>query len=94
MKPLNLLRIVWPSFLITIAQVGVLFTFIDPSDIRWLSETYELSRQAVYTFGFFLLGHGQRRMCLDAVPCPTAPSLRVAVASAPLRRPRPLRPLL
>ena len=54
MKPLNLLRIVWPSFLITIAQVGVLFTFIDPSDIRWLSETYELSRQAVYTFGFFL----------------------------------------
>lgn len=54
MKPLNLLRIVWPSFLITIAQVGVLFTFIDPSDMRWLSETYELSRQTVYTFGFFL----------------------------------------
>ena len=54
MKSFNLLRIVWPSFLITIAQVGLLFTFIDPSEILWLSESYELSRQGVYTFCFFL----------------------------------------
>lgn len=54
MKLALFLRVLWPSFLVTIAQVGVLFTFVDPSEILWLVDAYDVSRQGVYTFGFFL----------------------------------------
>ena len=54
MKSYNLLRILWPSFLITSAQIAVLFTFVDPAEMMWISNVYDLTRQGVYTFGFFL----------------------------------------
>jgi hypothetical protein len=54
MKSFNLLRILWPSFLVTAVQIGVLFTLIDPTEVLWLGDHPEFTRQGVYTLGFFL----------------------------------------
>ena len=54
MKSFNLLRILWPSFLITSVQIAVLFTLIDPVEVLWLGDNHDFSRQGVYTLGFFL----------------------------------------
>ena len=54
MKSFSLLRILWPSFLVTSAQIAVLFALVDPAEIGWLSDAYDFTRQGVYTIGFFV----------------------------------------
>lgn len=45
--------ILWPSFLTAGLLSGVVFAFIDPADILFLS-SYQLGTSLVYALGFFL----------------------------------------
>ena len=50
----NLMWIFWPSFLMAGAATGLLFSTFDPRDLHCFGESFDWSRQAVYTLGFFL----------------------------------------
>jgi len=45
--------VVWPAFLAAGFAEVVFFTFIDPEDMHFFSGILDLSRQAIYTIGFF-----------------------------------------
>lgn len=45
----RLIWIFWPSFLVAIAAVGIVFSMVDPHDIEHIA----LPRLGVYTVGFF-----------------------------------------
>lgn len=45
--------VLWPSFLMAIAAVGIGFTLVDPGELQVFGEPLELGRTAVYTLGFF-----------------------------------------
>ena len=47
------LSVLWPGFLLACVLELLVFAFVDPSDLRWGGSGLELSRQAVYTCGFF-----------------------------------------
>jgi len=47
------LSVLWPGFLLACVAELLVFAFVDPSDLRWGGSGLELSRQAVYTCGFF-----------------------------------------
>ena len=44
---------VWPAFLVAAAAETIFFTVFDPSDLYLFGTPLELSRQAMYTLGFF-----------------------------------------
>ncbi len=46
--------ILWPAFLLACAAELLVFALVDPSDLHWHGESIALSRQAVYTAGFFV----------------------------------------
>lgn len=45
--------ILWPSFLLAGVLEMVVFSVVDPHDLHWPALLQDLSRQAVYTLGFF-----------------------------------------
>ena len=45
--------VLWPSFLVAAAAVGVCFSLVDPTELHVFVEPVELSRMAIYTVGFF-----------------------------------------
>jgi hypothetical protein len=45
--------ILWPAFLVAGLGEGLFFTLFDPADMSLFGQPVELSRQAVYTLGFF-----------------------------------------
>ena len=49
----RIMWVIWPAFLIAGAGTAIFFTMIDPSDLTLFGQPAELSRQAVYTVGFF-----------------------------------------
>jgi len=49
----NLLRLLWPAFLVAAAAEAVFFSVFDPFDLHFLGAPLELSRLAIYTMGFF-----------------------------------------
>lgn len=46
--------ILWPSFLVGGMAEGIFFSMLDPSDLNLFGQPLELSRNAIYTIGFFL----------------------------------------
>jgi len=44
---------IWPAFLVAAAAETIFFTVFDPSDLYFFGTPLELSRQAMYTLGFF-----------------------------------------
>ncbi len=55
-KSRNLRRwvlIIWPAFLAACLLEAVVFSAIDPSEVRWPSLSVQPSLQAVYTAAFF-----------------------------------------
>jgi hypothetical protein len=50
----RLMCILWPSFLVAAAMVGVFFSAFDPYELHWFGEPVEISRLGVYTITFFL----------------------------------------
>jgi hypothetical protein len=49
----RIMWVIWPAFLVAGAGTAIFFTMIDPSDLTLFGQPAELSRQAVYTVGFF-----------------------------------------
>jgi hypothetical protein len=49
----RLIWILWPSFLMAVPAVGVVFTLVDPADLHLLGAPLEASRIGAYTLGFF-----------------------------------------
>ena len=50
----RLMCIAWPAFLVTVLLEGLVFAVIDPMDIHYVAEGFELSRQGFYTLAFFV----------------------------------------
>lgn len=49
----RLMWVLWPSFLVAAAADGLFFSAVDPLEMHLFGDAVELSRQAVYTLGFF-----------------------------------------
>jgi hypothetical protein len=49
----RLMWVLWPSFLMAIVGVGMLFSIVDPHDLHFFGEPVEVSRLAAYSVGFF-----------------------------------------
>ena len=45
--------IAWPAFLVAGVLEMLVFAMVDPADLHWFGQPLELSRQAIYTLGFF-----------------------------------------
>jgi hypothetical protein len=50
----KLMWIAWPSFLMAGVLELLVFALVDPQDMNWFGHAFEMSRQAVYTLGFFV----------------------------------------
>ena len=50
----RLMCIAWPAFLVTVLLEGLVFAVIDPMDLHFVAEGFELSRQGFYTLAFFV----------------------------------------
>jgi hypothetical protein len=50
----KLMWIAWPSFLMAGVLELLVFALVDPQDMHWFGHSFEISRQAVYTLGFFV----------------------------------------
>jgi uncharacterized membrane protein YcfT len=50
----KLMWIVWPSFLMAGVLELLVFAVVDPQDMNWFGQPFEISRQAAYTLGFFV----------------------------------------
>jgi hypothetical protein len=46
--------VLWPSFVLAAAALGVFFSVFDPQELYLFSRPSTLSREASYTIGFFL----------------------------------------
>ena len=51
--PRRIMWVMWPSFLVAGAAVGVFFSLFDPQEFWLFGEHLEISRQGAYTIGFF-----------------------------------------
>ena len=49
----QLMWIAWPAFLVAGVLEMLVFAMVDPHDLRWFGQPLEMSRQAIYTLGFF-----------------------------------------
>lgn len=50
----KLMWIAWPSFLMAGVLELLVFALVDPQSLHWFGHPLALSRQAVYTLGFFV----------------------------------------
>ena len=49
----RLMWVLWPAFLAAGAAEAIFFTVFDPFDLHFFGAPLELSREAIYTLGFF-----------------------------------------
>jgi hypothetical protein len=54
MTAIRWMAVLWPSFLVAAAGEMLFFAFIDPEELMLLGERVTLSRNAIYSIGFFL----------------------------------------
>jgi hypothetical protein len=50
----RLMWIAWPAFLVAGVLEVLVFSVVDPQDLRWFGQPVELSRQGIYTLSFFV----------------------------------------
>ena len=49
----RLMWVIWPAFLVAGAAELVFFSVFDPFDLHFFGAPLDMSRQAIYTMGFF-----------------------------------------
>jgi hypothetical protein len=49
----RLMWVIWPAFLVAGIAEALFFTVFDPFDLHFFGVPLDLSREAVYTMGFF-----------------------------------------
>ena len=45
--------VIWPAFLVAGAAEGIFFTVFDPFELHFFGVTLDVSREVIYTMGFF-----------------------------------------
>ncbi len=55
MKLSRLLWALWPSFLVSIPAVGLLFSFVHPEDVLFFGQSPHIDAEGIYTLGFLLI---------------------------------------
>ena len=48
----KIMWITWPAFLMAGVLEMLVFAVIDPQDLSWFGQSFEMSRQMVYTLAF------------------------------------------
>lgn len=54
MRNSKLIRAAWPAFLAACVLELVVFAVVDPNDLHWGGQPVAMSRQSIYTIGFFV----------------------------------------
>ena len=49
----RLMWVIWPAFLVAAVAELIFFSIFDPFDLHFFGAPLEMSRQAIYTMGFF-----------------------------------------
>lgn len=49
----RMMWVIWPAFLVAGVAEAIFFTVFDPFDLHFFGARLELSREAIYTMGFF-----------------------------------------
>jgi hypothetical protein len=49
----RLMWVIWPAFLVAGIAEGIFFTVFDPFELHFFGATLDMSREAIYTMGFF-----------------------------------------
>jgi hypothetical protein len=49
----RLMWVIWPAFLVAGVAEAIFFTVFDPFDLHFFGAPLDLSREAIYTMGFF-----------------------------------------
>jgi hypothetical protein len=49
----RMMWIAWPAFLVAGVLEMLVFAMVDPADLHWFGQPLDMSRQAIYTLGFF-----------------------------------------
>lgn len=49
----KLMWVLWPAFLLAGVLEILVFALVDPQDMHWFGHSLAMSRQGVYTVGFF-----------------------------------------
>jgi len=49
----RVMQVVWPAFLTAAAAELVFFAIFDPFDLHFFGASLDLSRESIYTMGFF-----------------------------------------
>jgi hypothetical protein len=55
MRHYLLIWILWPSFLVAGMAEGLLFTVVHPQDLLFFGHDPDVSDEAIYTIGFFII---------------------------------------
>lgn len=55
MRTRILMWILWPAFLVACLGEGLLFTLVDPEELTFFGHHIEMSKEGVYTVGFFAI---------------------------------------
>jgi hypothetical protein len=45
--------VAWPAFLMAGVLEMLIFAVVDPQDMHWFGQPFEISRQGIYTLAFF-----------------------------------------
>ncbi len=46
--------VAWPSFLMAGVMELLVFALVDPQSMSWFGQSFDMSRQAIYTISFFV----------------------------------------
>ena len=49
----RMMWVIWPAFLVAAVAELIFFSIFDPFDLHFFGAPLEMSRQAIYTMGFF-----------------------------------------
>ncbi len=55
MKHHVLMWVLWPSFLVSMMGVGLLFSFVHPDDIVFFGHHPDIDDEGIYTLGFLII---------------------------------------
>jgi uncharacterized membrane protein YcfT len=50
----KMMWVAWPSFLMAGVMELLVFAVVDPQDMNWFGQPFEMSRQTIYTISFFV----------------------------------------
>ena len=49
----RMMSVAWPAFIMAGVLEMLVFAVVDPHDMQWFGQPFEMSRQGIYTLAFF-----------------------------------------